>query len=90
MRIVEIASLENGAHRNQIGTFASVPDGWAVIPSGTDAVNFPFGELTVEHIDGVPTVTSWTPGNLPESEITEDEPTTEELLNAMLGVNRYE
>ena len=32
MRIIEITALDNGAHRNQTGTFSAVPDGWAVIP----------------------------------------------------------
>ena len=32
MRIVEIAALENGAHRNQTGAFSEIPEGWAVIP----------------------------------------------------------
>lgn len=36
MTIIEIAALENGAHRNQTGTFAAIPDGWAVIPEGAD------------------------------------------------------
>ena len=27
MRIIEIAALSNGSHRNQTGTFSDVPDG---------------------------------------------------------------
>ena len=32
MTIIELAALENGAHRNQTGDFSAIPDGWAVIP----------------------------------------------------------
>lgn len=67
MRIIEIAALANGAHRNQ--TFhGPLPDGWAVIPDGMATPNFPFGDVTVEEISGVPTVTSWIPGVVPEPE----------------------
>lgn len=66
MRIVEIIALDNGAHRNQTGTFREVPDGWAVIPDGMETKNFPFGNVTAEEINGVMTVTSWTPGEIPE------------------------
>lgn len=69
MRIIEIAALENGAHRNQ--TSNACPDGWAVIPDDMECANFPFGEVEVE--DGV--VTAWTSGTLPE----EEQPTAEEL-----------
>lgn len=68
MRIVEINALENGAHRNQTGTFSTVPDGWAVIPDNMVCENFPFGEVEVAEIDGVMTVTKWTPGEMPEPE----------------------
>ena len=58
MNVVEIAALENGAHRNQSG-ISFVPDGWAKIPEGMSTPKFPFGDLTAEIIDGVMTVTSW-------------------------------
>ena len=56
MRIIEIAALDNGAHRNQTGTFSTIPSGWAVIPDSMETPNFPFGEarsrlsLTVKNI----------------------------------------
>ena len=68
MRIIEIAALDNGAHRNQTGSFATVPDGWAVIPDSMVCENFPFGEVEVAEINGVMTVTKWTPGEMPEPE----------------------
>lgn len=68
MRIVEIVALSNGAHRNQNGSFGTIPEGWAVIPGTIDTENFPFGELTAEEINGIMTVTSWTPGTIPEPE----------------------
>lgn len=87
MRIIEIAALDNGAHRNQ--TFHGVlPDGWAIIPDDMETENFPFGEVEAAEIDGVMTVTKWTPGVMPEPEPEpEAEPTTEDILNAMLGVS---
>jgi hypothetical protein len=87
MRIIEIAALDNGAHRNQ--TFHGVlPDGWAIIPDDMETENFPFGEVEAAEIDGVMTVTKWTPGVMPEPEPeVEPEPTTEDILNAMLGVS---
>lgn len=67
LRIIEITALENGAHRNQ--TFHGVlPEGWAVVPEGMETENFPFGDITVEEVNGVPTVTSWTPLPIPEPE----------------------
>lgn len=69
MRIVEIAALSNGAHRNQ--TSHVCPDGWAIIPDNLDCANFPFGTPTVEN--GV--VTAWEAGVIPDV----PQPTAEEL-----------
>lgn len=83
MKIIEIAALSNGAHRNQSGSFRVVPAGWAVIPDGMTLESFPFGEITAEEIDGVMTVTSWVPGVMPEPEPEpEPEPTEMEQLRA--------
>ena len=86
MTMLEIKALDNGAHRNQ--TYHGVlPKGWAVIPDDMVCENFPFGEVEVEEIDGVMTVTKWTALPMPEPEpMPEAEPTTDEILNAMLGV----
>lgn len=65
MRIVEIKAQANGGHRNQTGDVLPVPEGWAVLPDDLAAENFPFGELTARKINGVKTVTSWTPGVVP-------------------------
>ena len=74
MRLVQINKLENGAHRNQTTSNLSViPNGWAVIPNDMVTDNFPFGDLTAERINGVMTVTSWTPGEIPEPEEGEKE-----------------
>lgn len=93
MTIIEVRKLENGAHSNQTCIDPIlVPNGWAVIPEslGTPATleNFPFGEITVEELDGIPTVTSWTP--LPVSE-PEEPPemdtgySAEDMLRALTG-----
>lgn len=68
MRIIEITALSNGAHRNQTCDLRAVPSGWAVVPDTLTTENFPFGEVTVEDVNGIPTVTEWTPGILPEPE----------------------
>ena len=65
MRAIEINPLPNGAHRNQTGSFTTVPIGWAIIPDNMETPNFPFGEVVIEEIDGVAIVTSWTPGIMP-------------------------
>lgn len=91
MYIIEIAALDNGAHRNQ--TYPGVvPDGWALIREDVSTLeNFPFGEVTAEEVDGVMTMTSWTPGEMPEPEPKpEAEPTAEELIDIMLGVTSNE
>ena len=73
MKIIEIVSNNNGAHRNQ--TFSknikNIPGGWAVIPDDMVTENFPFGEVTTEEIDGVMTVTCWKPLPIPETEEVE-------------------
>lgn len=94
MRIIEIKALDNGSHRNQtIDGIITIPDGFAVIPDDTETPNFPFGEIEVEEIDGVMTVTKWTAGTIPEPEPepeVEAEPTAEDKLNALVGGMSYE
>ena len=68
MQIIEIKALENGAHRNQNGFIGDIPDGWAVIPDNIETQNFPFGDIDVEEIDGIMTVTRWVPGIIPGQE----------------------
>ena len=88
MTIIEIKALSNGTHRNQRGDFDNIPKGWAVIPEGMEVLNFPHGEVTVEEKDGILTVTSWTPGDLPEPEPEPvPEATADELLDILLGGN---
>ena len=82
MRIVEITSLENGAHRNQEGNFNFIPYGYAVVPAGMETPNFPFGEVETEEIDGVITVTKWTAGIIPETNEVEYPVSETEQLRA--------
>lgn len=63
--IIKIEAYENGGHDNQSTVPKVLPDGWAVIPNSMATDNFPFGEVVAEEIDGVMTVTSWTPGEIP-------------------------
>ena len=90
MKIIEIKALENGAHRNQEGNFKIITDNWAVIPENIKTPNFPFGEIEVEEIDGVMTVTKWIPGEIPASEETSaPEPAAEDDIDAMLVDHEY-
>lgn len=76
MYIIEIAPLDNGAHRNQSGDFRTIPEGWAVV--ACDTPNFPFGVPTIETLNGVMTVTAWEAGEIPEPE---PEPTPESTID---------
>ena len=89
MRLVKIERFENGGHCNQtVNHLSKIPDGWALIPEDMVTDNFPFGDITVEEIDGVPTVTSWVPGEIPKIPEVEEEPVVdlgdEEVPLAML------
>ena len=79
MKIIEIAPLSNGAHRNQFGDLSIVPDGWAVIPDDMAIPDtFPFVDITVQ--DGV--VTSMTAGVVPEVEPDVETPTQLDRVEA--------
>ena len=85
MQMLEIIALENGAHRNQ--TFDGVlPDGWALIPEEMEPLeHFPFGEVSFAEVNGLLTLSGWTPGELPEPEpVPEPEPTAQDDTDAML------
>lgn len=88
MKIIEIAALENGAHRNQQGDIFIIPEGWARIPDGMEIPDtFPFVNIEVEG----QVVTSMTAGVVPEPEPEpEPEATDTEVLNTLLGVTTNE
>jgi hypothetical protein len=92
MRLIKIESSTNNAHHYQtINRISQIPEGWAVIPDDMETPNLPYGYITVEEIEGVMTVTSWTPGEMPEpSHVPEPEPTADELIDILLGVNADE
>lgn len=84
MRIIEIAPLDNGAHRNQSSTEdVALPEGWAVIPEGMEIPDtYPF--VGVEAEDGI--VTALTPGVLPPpSPKPEAMYTVEDMIYALTG-----
>lgn len=87
MRIIEIIAQDNGAHRNQNSGLSVIPEGWAVIPVDMVCENFPFGEVEVAEINGVMTVTNWTPGKIPEAPI--DNSAEVEQLKAQLASTDY-
>ena len=82
MTIIEIQALSNGGHRNQSGDIPIYLEGWAVVPDDMETPNFPFGDIEVEDIDGVMTVTKWTARDIPEPEETEQPITEMEQLRA--------
>lgn len=88
MKIIEIKSLKNGAHKNQTGNFKSIPDDFAVIPDDMILENFPFGKLKYRTINGIKTVTNWEPLPIPEGEEVTEEVTLniEERLNKIESV----
>ena len=81
MRIIEIAALENGAHRNQSGFVGDVPAGWAAIPDGMEVPDtFPFVDITVE--DGI--ATGMTAGIVPDvPDPGSKKPSVEDRLTAL-------
>ena len=83
MKIVEIKKFSNGGHRNMNGKFNRIPDGWAVIPDDMETPNFPFGTVEAEEIDGVMTVTKWTPSEVPEIQEIEKPITIDERVTAL-------
>lgn len=92
MTIIKIKSHNNGGHDNQTINGATpktfpIPDGYAIVPEevGTPETleNYPFGDITVEDRDGIPTVTSWKPLPIPEPEPVPYVPTTEDRLEAV-------
>jgi hypothetical protein len=92
MKLIKIETLKSGAHFVAINNvIKEIPEGWAVIPDDMETPNLPFGEFTAEEIDGVMTVTSWTPGEMPEPiPEVKAEPTANELIDILLGVSANE
>ena len=84
MRIIEITALSNGAHRNQTGTFSTIPDGWAEI-SDSIAIpdTFPFVSIEVEG----QTVTAMTAGIVPEPETPSPSKQREEAYNTQAVIS---
>ena len=83
MTIIEIKALSNGGHRNQTDDFVKIPQGWAVVPDDLKTDNFPFGEAEATEVDGVMTVTNWTPLDIPETEPTAEPITLDERISAL-------
>ena len=85
MRIIEIEAQDNGAHRNQTGSFSIIPDGWALIPA-TVAVpdSFPFVDIEVKG----KVVVGMTAREVPEVE-EEYVPTARDDADAMLVDHEY-
>ena len=81
MKMIEIAALKNGAHRNQT-YHGFLPEGWAIIPDGLEIPGtFPFVDITVEYFEGMAVVATMTAGVVPEPTPTpEREPSVEERV----------
>ena len=83
LRIVEIKALSDGGHRSQ-GYHGKVFEGWALIPENMETPNFPYGEVEVEEINGVMTVTKWVPGEVPAPQTLTPAQQREEAYNTQL------
>lgn len=89
--IIAIAQNENGSHNNQTwNNKDTIPEGYACfkeeLEPANELENFPFGDITVEMIEGIPAVTGWSPLPIPE---VPDEPVynpVEELKTDMISV----
>ena len=90
MYMIEIIAQENGAHRNQTYN-GYLPDGWALVPDNLETKNFPFGEVTVEDMDGYAVVATWEPLPMPESAPPKQEAknTAQDDIDAMLIDQEY-
>ena len=90
MHIICLTPLEEGVYNDHKTDNITVPpEGWAYIPEDFPLPStFPrLGSIEAEEVDDIMTVVSMTEGTPPEpSPEPEREPTTEEILNAMLGV----
>lgn len=86
MRLIKITQSKKGSHAYQtIDRMIEIPNGWAVIPDNMETPNLPYGDIEIEEICGVSTVTSWTPREMPEVPEAEAEPTADELIDILLG-----
>lgn len=84
MIVISIESSELGAHSNQTWPEGgNIPDGMAVVPPNLQTPNFPFGDITVEEIDGVPTVTTWEPRDIPDPDPVIPQKTIDEKVTLM-------
>ena len=63
LRMIQINTLPDGGHRSQ-GYHGEVVEGYALIPEDMETPNFPFGEVEAAEINGIVTMTKWTPGNV--------------------------
>lgn len=82
MTFIQIEKLPNGAHENYSyydeSAKVELQDGWAVVSEKLEPLeNFPFGDVEVEEINGVMTVTKWTPLPIPQPPPPEPEPPSE-------------
>ena len=85
MRLIEITANELGGHDNMNIITGDAPElsGWAIIPDDMEIPStFPFVDLTVR--DGI--VTEMREGVMPPTPEPEYAPSTDEVLDALLGV----
>lgn len=93
MKIIQIQAEANGGHAYQtVDRLNKLPNGWATIPEDMETPNLPYGDIEVEEICGIPTVTKWTPREMPVVDVApeaEAEPTAQEDTDAMLVDHEY-
>ena len=91
MRLIKIEAEASGGHAYlTIDRLSTLPNGWAIIPDEMETPNLPYGDITVEEKFGVPTVTSWTPGEMPEAPLEPSpQPTAQDDTDTMLIDHEY-
>lgn len=93
MRIIQIQSNATGAHAYQsVDKLTKLPSGWAIIPEDMETPNLPYGDIEIEETCGIPTVTKWTPREMPVVDVVpeaEAEPTAQEDTDTMLVDHEY-
>lgn len=95
MRLIEIKTLDNGAHNNQTinGIITLIPDGWAIIPDNLEIPEtFPFVNIIIDDNGIVTTIEAnqeaYDAAKISEEEI-ESTPSVQDDIDTMLVDQEY-
>ena len=90
MILVKIETNGVGHLAQTIDRISKIPEGWAIVPDDMETPNFPYGDITVEEVDGVMVVTKWVAKDKPVVGGNTEEPTATEIIDTLLGVTGNE